>query len=81
VFEVERGSVIWTEVWDKEFTTMLMKRVGMAVGSRAFVRFETFNGSVYLLVGDVFECGAGLWVLVVQVNVVVLWGGKEKGVV
>jgi len=59
-------------VWNKEFTTVFVERVGMTVGSCAFVRFEMFDGSVYLLVGDIFECSTGRWVEVVRVNVVIL---------
>jgi len=57
---------------------MFVERVGMTVGSHAFVRFEAFNGLVYLLVSDIFEGGAGRWVEVVWVDVVILWGGEEK---
>jgi hypothetical protein len=50
----------------------------MAVGPCAFVQFETFNGSVYLLVGDVFEGSAGMWVVIVRFDVVILRGGTPR---
>ena len=50
----------------------------MAVGACAFVQFELFNGSVYLLISDVVESGAGREVLVVWVNAILLWGREEK---
>jgi len=52
---------------------VFVERIGMAVRSRAFVRFEVFDGSVYLLVGNIFKNGAWRWVKVVRVDVVVLW--------
>ena len=50
----------------------------MAVGACALVWLELLDGSVYLLIGDVFESSAGRGVLVVWIDAIILWGREEE---